>query len=96
MSRIPLYQLRVSDDLAALIRGLHPELKRKVREALALIVENPTLGKALKRELEGLRSFRVNRFRIIYSQGEKREIQVIAIGPRDRIYEAAARIEKRE
>lgn len=96
MSRIPLYQLRVSDDLAALIRGLHPELKRKVREALALIVENPTLGKPLKRELEGLRSFRVNRFRIIYTQGEKREIQVIAIGPRDRIYEETARIGKRE
>ncbi|WP_051822678.1 type II toxin-antitoxin system RelE family toxin [Desulfonatronum thiodismutans] len=96
MSRSPLYRLRVSDDLAALIRGLHPELKRKVREALALIVENPTLGKPLKRELEGLRSFRVSRFRIIYSLTEKREIQIIAIGPRDRIYEETARIEKRE
>ncbi|PTN32887.1 type II toxin-antitoxin system RelE/ParE family toxin [Desulfonatronum sp. SC1] len=96
MSRSPLYRLRVSDDLAVLIRGLHPELKRKVREALALIVENPTLGKPLKRELEGLRSFRVSRFRIIYSLTEKREIQIIAIGPRDRIYEETARIEKRE
>ncbi|TVQ96076.1 MAG: cytotoxin [Desulfovibrionales bacterium] len=96
MSRSPLYRLRVSDDLAALIRGLHLELKRKVREALALIVENPTLGKPLKRELEGLRSFRVSRFRIIYSLTEKREIQIIAMGPRDRIYEETARIEKRE
>jgi mRNA interferase RelE/StbE len=96
MSRSPLYRLRVSDDLAALIRGLHPELKRKVREALALIVENPTLGKPLKRELEGLRSFRVSRFRIIYSLTEKREIQIISIGPRDRIHEETTRIEKRE
>jgi mRNA interferase RelE/StbE len=96
MSRSPLYRLRVSDDLAALIRGLHPELKRKVREALALIVENPTLGKPLKRELEGLRSFRASRFRIIYSLTEKREIQIIAIGPRDRIHEETTRIEKRE
>lgn len=93
MSRNLLHRLRVPDDLAELIRGLHPELKRKVREALTLIVENPAMGKPLKRELEGLRSFRVNRFRIIYSLAEKREIQIIAIGPRDRIYEEAARLE---
>ena len=96
MSRSPLYRLRVPDDLAALIRGLHPELKRKVRKALILIVETPALGKPLKRELEGLRSFRVNRFRVIYSLAENREIQVIAIGPRDRIYLETARMEKRE
>ena len=96
MSRSPLYRLRVSDDLAALIRGLHSELKRKVREALVLIVENPALGKPLKRELEGLRSFRVNRFRIIYNLAANREVQIIAIGPRDRIYEETARMERRE
>ncbi|SMP62919.1 mRNA interferase RelE/StbE [Desulfonatronum zhilinae] len=96
MSRSPLYRLRVSDDLAALIRGLHPELKGKVREALVLIVENPALGKPLKRELEGLRSFRVNRFRIIYNLAANREVQIIAIGPRDRIYEETARMERRE
>ena len=50
----------------------------------------------MKRELEGLRSFRVNRFRVIYSLAENREIQVIAIGPRDRISEETVRIEKRE
>lgn len=96
MSRSPLYRLRVPDDLAKLIRGLHPELKRKIREALTLVVKSPTQGKPLKRELEGLRSFRVNRFRIIYSLTEKREIQIIAIGPRERIYEEAARLEKSE
>ena len=52
-----------------------------------MILDDPASGKALKEELEGLRTFRVSRFRIVYRIAEPREIQVVAIGPRDRIYE---------
>ncbi|MCP4667582.1 MAG: type II toxin-antitoxin system RelE/ParE family toxin [Deltaproteobacteria bacterium] len=40
-----------------------------------------------KDELEGLRSLRVGRFRIIYQITGPKEIQVVAIGPRTGIYE---------
>lgn len=60
------------------------------------ILSDPQTGKALQEELDGLRSFRVSRFRIIYRISDKKEIEIIAIGPRDRIYEETFRIIKKE
>jgi mRNA interferase RelE/StbE len=74
---------------------MHPHLKRKVKSSLKLILDNPSEGKALKDELSGLRSFRVGRFRIIY-QVKKRIIEIVAVGPRHRIYEETYLILKRE
>lgn len=81
----PVRRLKVTDATAEFVRSLHPQLKRKVRAALKMILSDPLSGKALKDELEGLRSFRVSRFRIIYIT-EKETIDVIAIGPRRTIY----------
>jgi len=94
MSQSPSYRLRVPDPLVALIRGLHPEIKRRVKGSLRIIASDPGVGKPLKEELEGLRSFRVKRFRIIYRIGESKEIEIVAIGPRDRIYEDTYRMIK--
>ena len=60
------YKLKMPDETRDLIRHLHPAMKQKVRVALAEILENPGCGKALRGELQGLRSFRVSKFRIIY------------------------------
>jgi len=53
-------------------------------------------GKALRDELSGLRSLRVSRFRVIYSISKKQQIEVVTIGPRDRIYEETFRIISKE
>ena len=90
------YKLRIPDDIVALIRGLHPILKRRVRSALALICMNPYDGKALKEEMIGLRSFRIKRFRIIYKISSDRTIGLIALGPRKRIYAETYRILKKK
>jgi mRNA interferase RelE/StbE len=45
--------LKVPTDVRDFIRRLHPELKRKVRAALADILDDPSCGKALKEKLEG-------------------------------------------
>jgi mRNA interferase RelE/StbE len=79
-------RLKVPDDVAALIRGLHPDLKRKVRSALAYIVDDPALGKVLREELASLRSYRVGRFRIVYRVAGT-AIEIVAVGPRRTIYE---------
>jgi mRNA interferase RelE/StbE len=92
----PLYKLRVPDPLAALVRGMHPHLKRKVKAALKAILLEPHSGKALKGELLGLRSFRVGRFRIIYRVSDRKEIQLVAIGPREYIYEQTYQTLKKE
>jgi len=83
----PTHKLRVPDEIAELIRKMHPQLKKKTKASLQAILSNPNSGKALKDELAGLRSFRVSRFRIIYRISQKKEIEIIAIGPRERIYE---------
>jgi mRNA interferase RelE/StbE len=90
------HQLRVPDDIVALIRGMHPHLKKKIKGSLQTIVAEPHSGKPLKEELAGLRSFQVSRFRIIYRISKKQQIEVGAIGPRERIYDETYRIIARE
>jgi len=80
-------KLKVSADTTRLIRHSHPELKRKLKAALRMILNDPRCGKALREELKGLYSFRVGNIRIIYTVVEKNVIEIIAIGPRKRIYE---------
>ena len=90
-----MYKLRIPDYLVKSIRTLHPEIKRKVKSALKSIIEKPYSGKLLKDELGGLRSVRVSRFRILYRLEAKKEIQIVAIGPRATIYEETYRLIKK-
>ncbi len=91
-----LYALRVPAHVTDLIRGLHPQIKRKLRAALADIIANPLAGKALKDDLAGLQSFRVGKFRIVYRIGDRaatnHRIELVACGPRERIYEETYRL----
>ena len=88
--------LRVPDEIVALIRGCHPQLKRKIRAGLRHILTEPDSGTSLKDELDGLRSYRISRFRIIYRISSTQIIEVAAVGPRKAIYEETYRIIKKE
>ena len=85
-------KLRIPDELVTLIRGLHPQLKKKIRAALLEITNDPCTGKALKDELKGLCSYRLRRIRIVYRISGKNFIDIIAIGPRKNIYEETYRL----
>ena len=87
-------KLQVPEIVAKLIRNLHPHLKKKVKASLQAIVSDPCSGKPLRDELAGLRSFRVSRFRIIYRISDKKLIEIVAIGPRESIYEETFRLLK--
>ena len=94
---MPAFRLKVPDDLAALVRNLHPEIKSRIRDALQAILDDPALGKALQGELHGLRSLRVKRYRIIYRiVSDKKYLEIIAIGPRRHIYEETFKLITRE
>ncbi|HLE40579.1 MAG TPA: type II toxin-antitoxin system RelE/ParE family toxin [Nitrospirota bacterium] len=87
--------LHTSKETAELIRSLHPELRKKIHYGLQSIREDPCGGKPLQNELEGLRSFRVGKFRIIYRITEKRAIEIVTVGPRRTVYDETVRaIEK--
>ncbi len=88
----PLHKLLVPDNIAELIRNMHPHLKKKIKASLQIIISEPLSGKALKDELAGLRSYRVSKFRIIYRISKRQQIEIIAVGPRERIYEETFRL----
>jgi len=88
-------RLKLSEETRSLIQHLHPELKRKVRAALEQILQDPSTGKALRDDLQGLRSFPVGRIRIIYRLFPL-IIEIVAIGPRKTIYEDTLRLIRRE
>jgi mRNA interferase RelE/StbE len=91
-----MYKLVVPQDIRELIRTMHPSLKRKVKASLKIILSEPSSGKALMDELSGLRSFRIRSFRIIYRVKEPRQIELVALGPRERIYEETFRYIQKE
>lgn len=92
----PQLKLRIPEEIVSFIRGCHPKLERKIRAGLKHIVTEPESGKSLKEELEGLKSYRISRFRIIYRISSKEIIDIVAIGPRKTIYEETYRIIKKE
>ena len=67
-----------------------------LRESPEYIQKEPEAGKSLKEELEGLKSYRVGRFRIIYRISTKKIIEIVAIGPRKTIYEETFRMIKKK
>jgi len=87
---------RAPEEIVTLIRGCHPQLKRKIRAGLRHIMDEPESGKWLKDELEGMQSYRISRFRIIYRRSSPWIIDIVAIGPRRTIYEETYRIIKKE
>ena len=94
--KVGMGKIAVPDHVAELVRGMHPLLKRKIKAALGAIAADPDSGKLLKEKLEGLRSFRVSRFRIVYRVGDDGWVEIIAIGPRRIIYEETFRLLRRE
>lgn len=77
--------------VAKVIRSLHPDLKRSIRSAIRAIATETECGEPLQRELDGLRKFRVRRFRIVYAVNRKtRVIRLLAVGHRQQVYEELA------
>jgi mRNA-degrading endonuclease RelE of RelBE toxin-antitoxin system len=92
---MPPRLVRVPDALLAVLRSLHPALKADVRAALDAVLANPEAGKALRGELEGLFSYRIGRLRLIYRDAGD-HLEVVALGPRPRIYEETEKLVARE
>lgn len=75
---------------------MHPSLKVKIESSLKIILSDPYSGKALMDELAGLRSFRVGSLRLLYRIKDPKQIELVAVGPRERIYEETFRIMQKE
>ena len=74
---------------------MHPRPKKKIRAALAALLINPDHGKTLRDELLGMRSVAIGRLRIIY-RVVPGIIELVAVGPRQTIYEETLRLLRRD
>ncbi|MBI3333011.1 MAG: type II toxin-antitoxin system RelE/ParE family toxin [Candidatus Omnitrophica bacterium] len=84
-------RLLITPKVQAALRTFPPETKRTLRRALEDICKDPWIGKPLRDEFAGLYSLRARRFRVIYQiQRQTITVVVIAIGPRERVYEELA------
>ena len=77
---------------ARAVRKLDPAVRKRIRDTLQKLSEDPERGKQLRLGLTGLRSWRTGRYRIIYRLIESRiEILVVAIGQRRDVYKKLQR-----
>ena len=90
------YRPDIPPHVAEVIRHLPPEVKRGIKAAIRALSDDPTAGEPLQRELEGLRKYRVRRFRIVYAINRTRKIiRIVAVGHRRAIYEEMADLVRR-
>lgn len=66
-------------------------LRRKLILACRDVFDDWTIGKQLRNPLHGLRSHRVDEYRIIYRVRASSEVDIVAIGHRKDIYERMTR-----
>lgn len=85
-------KILLPDAVAGLVRSMHPHLKKKMRSAFHILMKDPAAGKPLRDELLGLRSFRVGRHRIIYRLRQSGQVEIVAVGSRESIYEETYRL----
>lgn len=77
--------------VADVIRSLHPDLKQLIKSVIRAIAANSECGEPLTRELDGLRKYRVRRFRIVYTVDQKKRIiRLMAVGHSRSVYEKLA------
>ena len=87
------WKMRFTPESAHLLLKLHPENKRKVKQALNDLRIDPHSGKDLQEELFGFKSFRLQRYRVIYTINEEYNyIEIYYIGRRSDVYEQFRRL----
>ena len=75
-------------EAARLIATLPPEIKKIVRTSIEEFLVNPESGSELTGELEGYRSLKAKRYRIVYRPNDaKMTVEILLIGHRRDVYE---------
>ncbi|MGB7948032.1 MAG: type II toxin-antitoxin system RelE/ParE family toxin [Candidatus Binatia bacterium] len=81
--RLPLHR-----ETARLIATLTPEIKKLVRSPIDTLLEKPHTGSELTGELEGYRSLKAKRYRIIYRLNDAQtSTEIYHVGHRRDVYD---------
>ena len=91
-----MHLIKLTPTAAKAFNSLHPQAKKDIKSALKILSEKPYAGKELQNELRLFRSFKIKRYRAIYSVDENSNtIVIIAIGHRQDIYDLAGKLTKK-
>ena len=72
-----MYEVQLSKKSMKALDTFEPKLRNRVIKALKKLQQNPTIGKSLKGKLDGLYSYRVWPYRIIYEVYEKNSVVLV-------------------
>lgn len=87
------YRLVYEPGARALVRRLPPDLKPAVKQAIESLRDDPHTGKPLRFELEGFRSLRRAKYRVIYRvHEEERVVEIHYFGGRRNVYDLFHRL----
>jgi addiction module RelE/StbE family toxin len=79
---------RFTPEAARLIATLPPEVKKLVRSSIDTLLAKPHTGSELTGELEGYRSLKAKRYRIIYRLNDaETRVEIYLVGHRRDVYE---------
>ncbi len=95
------FKVRFTPEASRLISKFHPrpprlsesdggqaENKKLIKQALNDLCRNPHMGNDLQEELYGFKSFKIKRYRILYTINEEKHfIQIFYVGHRKDVYE---------
>lgn len=80
-----LRSVRLSDRAEKALEWVEARWKNRLKEAVRELAENPLSGKKLKGELEGLRSYRLGPFRLVY-RFRKDLLEIVSVDHRKDVY----------
>ena len=87
------FKMRFTLEAARFLSKFHPESKKLIKQALNDLQQNPYIGKDFHEELQGFKSFKLKRYRIIYSINEEENfLQIYYVGHRKDVYEQFRRL----
>jgi addiction module RelE/StbE family toxin len=89
ISALSKFFARYTPEYSRLISKLPPEIKRLVRSTVDALLTKHEMDTELTGELDGYRSYRVRRYRIIYRVNEEDScLEVYHVGYRRDVYES--------
>lgn len=79
---------RFTPEAAKLIASLPPEIKKLVRSSIDTLLVKPRSGTELTGELQGYRSLKAKRYRIIYRVNDSETgVEIYLVGHRRDVYD---------
>jgi mRNA interferase RelE/StbE len=82
------FRVRFTPEVARVLSNFHPDNKKLIKAGLNELRKNPYMGNDLQEELSDFKSYKLNRYRVLYNISEEENvIQIYYVGHRRDVYD---------